>query len=131
MPKAEAAGTQKTGGSAGAASGGAASGSASGAAGGNGDSLFGLFHEHIHDRFFSVWDQPTSIAGTANFVTGLRIKIESDGRISDFKVVRSSGNVIMDESVMAAARRVLKVNPPPAGLLSGGAYQVTINFELE
>jgi hypothetical protein len=32
---------------------------------------------------------------------------------------------------MVAARRVLKVNPPPAGLLSGGAYQVTINFQLE
>jgi TonB family protein len=122
VPKAEAVGT-KTGGSAGAASG--------GAVGGSGDNLFGVFHEHIHDCFFSVWDQPTSIAGTANFVTGLRIKIESDGRISDFTVVRSSGNVVMDESVMAAARRVLKVDPPPAGLLSGGAYQVTINFELE
>ena len=78
-----------------------------------------------------MWDQPTSITGTANFTTGLRIKIESDGRISDFQVVRSSGNVVMDESVMAAARRVLKVNAPPASLLSGGAYTVTINFELE
>ncbi len=91
----------------------------------------GAFHEHIHDRFFSVWDQPTSIASSARFVTGLRIRIEADGRISDFKIVRSSGNVVMDESVLAAARRVLKVNAPPSGLLSGGAYQVTINFELE
>lgn len=78
-----------------------------------------------------MWDQPTSIAGAANFVTGLRIKIESDGRISDVRVVHSSGNVIMDDSVMSAARRVLKVNAPPAQLLSGGSYQVTINFELE
>lgn len=78
-----------------------------------------------------MWDQPTSIAASAHFVTGLRIKIEPDGRVSDFKVVRSSGNVVMDESVLAAARRVLKVNAPPSSLLSGGAYQVTINFELE
>lgn len=91
----------------------------------------GAYHSHLHDRFFSMWDQPTSISGTANFVTGLRIKIESDGRISDFRVVRSSGNVVMDESVLAAARRVLKVNAPPAGMLSSGSYQVTINFELE
>ena len=86
------------------------------------------FAEHIHDRFFSVWDQPTSIASGS---TGLSIKIESDGRISDFKLVSSLSNRVLDESVMAAARRVLKVNPPPAGLLSGGAYQVTINFEVE
>jgi TonB family protein len=104
-------------------------GSASG--GGGGTAEIGTYHDHIHDRFFSVWDQPTSIANTANFVTGLRIRIESDGRISDFKVVRSSGNVVMDESVLAAARRVLKVDALPKGLGSGGAYEVTINFELE
>jgi len=112
-------------------SGGGASGSGSSAGGGGGDSQFGVYHEHIHDRFFSMWDQPTSIARTANFVTGLRIRIASDGTISSAKVVHSSGNVVMDESVQAAAQRVLKVNSPPAAILSGGAYEVTINFELE
>ena len=110
---------------------GGASGTGSSAGGGGGESQFGIYHEQIHDRFFSVWDQPTSIAKTANFVTGLRIRIASDGTISSAKVVRSSGNVVMDESVQAAAQRVLKINPPPAALISGGAYEVTINFELE
>ena len=54
-----------------------------------------------------------------------------DGKISDVKVVRSSGNVVMDESVMSAAQRVLKIDPLPAGLGSGGAYTVNINFELQ
>lgn len=64
-------------------------------------------------------------------MTGLRIRIEADGRISSYKVVRSSGNVVMDESVLSAAARVIKIDGPPRALLSGGAYEVTINFELE
>ncbi len=110
---------------------GGAGGAGGSGPGGPGSAEAGTYHGLIHDRFFSMWDQPTSIASTANFTTGLRIRIESDGRISDFKVVRSSGNVVMDESVLAAARRVAKIDPPPRGLLSGGAYEVTINFELE
>ncbi len=37
----------------------------------------------------------------------------------------------MDESVMSAAHRVLKIDPLPAGLGGGGAYTVNINFELQ
>lgn len=107
------------------------SGAAGGTGGGGGTAEAGTYHDHIHDRFFSLWDQPTSIASTAKFTTGLRIRIEADGRVSSFKIVRPSGNVIMDESVMAAAAKVLKIDSPPKGLLSGGAYEVTINFELE
>lgn len=127
MRKAEAAGTAGAGtpGKTGAGPGGGPGG------GGGGAAEFGTYHDHIHDRFFSLWDQPTSIASTAKFVTGLRIRIEADGRISSYKVVRSSGNVVMDESVLSAAARVIKIDGPPRALLSGGAYEVTINFELE
>lgn len=85
----------------------------------------------IHDRFFGLWDQPTSIVGSAKFSTVLKITIASDGRISGFSIVRSSGNVVMDESVMAAARRVSKIDAPPSGLIKGGSYTVNINFELD
>lgn len=105
-----------------------ATGSASSSAG---PAEFGWYHELIHDRFFGVWEQPTSIVGSAKFTTTLRITIGSDGRITDFRVVRSSGNVVMDESVMAAARRVLKIDAPPSTLISGGSYTVNINFELQ
>jgi TonB family protein len=101
------------------------------ASGGGGTSDFGWYHEMIHDRFFGLWDQPTSIVGSANFIATLRITIGADGRISDFRIIKSSGNVVMDESVLAAARRVLKVDAPPKSLAPGGAYSVNINFELE
>lgn len=100
-------------------------------AGASGPSNFGWYHEMIHDRFFGLWEQPTSIVGSAKFTTTLKITIAADGRISNFAVVRSSGNVVMDDSVLAAARRVTRIDAPPKDLVSGGAYAVKINFELD
>jgi len=100
-------------------------------AGASGTSNFGWYHEMIHDRFFGVWDQPTSIVGSAQFTTTLKITIASDGRISNFSILRSSGNVVMDESVLAAARRVGRIDAPPKDLAKGGSYTVNINFELD
>lgn len=65
------------------------------------------------------------------FVTMLRITIEKDGRISAASVVTPSGNVVMDQSVLAAAQRVKKIAPLPDGITTGGAYTITIAFELD
>jgi TonB family protein len=100
--------------------------------GGGGSSEFGWYHTLIHDRFYSQWDQPTSIFDSSrSFVCTLQIRIDPNGKISGVKVVRSSGNVIMDDSVMAAAQRVVQIDPLPAALAAGGAYTVNINFELQ
>ena len=78
----------------------------------------------IHDRFYSQWDQPTSIFDSSkSFVCTLQIRIEPNGKIAGVKVVRSSGNVIMDDSVMAAANRVLQIDPPPAALAAAEPTQ--------
>ena len=107
-------------------------GSASRSGGGGDSAQFGWYHELIHDRFYSQWDQPTSIFDSSkSFVCTLQIRIETNGKISDVKVLKSSGNLVMDDSVMAAAHRVLQIDPPPAGLSDGGAYTVNINFELQ
>ncbi|HEY5704560.1 MAG TPA: TonB family protein [Terrimicrobiaceae bacterium] len=117
---------------AGGGAGQAGEGTAGRPGGGGGSSQFGWYHELIHDRFYSQWDQPTSIFDSSkSFVCTLQIRIEPDGKISDVKVVKSSGNVVMDESVMAAAHRVPHIDALPAGLGGGGAYTVNINFELQ
>jgi len=86
----------------------------------------------IHDRFYSQWEQPTSIFDSSkSFICTLQIRIEKSGRVSDVKILKSSGNVVMDESVMESARKVLQIDPLPAGLGSDGSYTVNINFELE
>jgi len=85
----------------------------------------------LHDRFFSEWVQPrTSVAVGAKLSALVRIRIEKDGRISKFALVRPSGNVVVDESVAAVAKRVTQVDPLPTGLARGAFYEVNINFEL-
>jgi TonB family protein len=103
-----------------------------GHAGGAGNSSqFAWYGNMLHNRFFSEWDQPTSVVASGVKMSVLvRLRIEKDGRVSDFALVRPSGNVVVDESVAAVAKRVTQVDPLPTGLGNGGHYDVNINFEL-
>ena len=70
------------------------------------------------------------VASDAKLSTLVKIRIEKDGRISDFKIVRSSGNVAVDKSVEAVGKKVTRIDALPAGIGNGGHYDVNINFAL-
>ncbi|MDQ6860516.1 MAG: TonB C-terminal domain-containing protein [Verrucomicrobiota bacterium] len=90
----------------------------------------GWYADMLHDRFHRAWEQPTTVvANGARLSAQVHLRIEQDGRVSAFKVVRSSGNVVVDESIAAIANRVTRVDPPPAGLLNGGGYEPNITFD--
>ena len=85
----------------------------------------------LHDRFYREWAQPTTVVASGAKLSALaKIRIEQDGRISNFKIVRSSGNVVIDESVEAVGRKVTRVDALPAGIGSSGHYDININFAL-
>ena len=85
----------------------------------------------LHDRFYSEWIQPTTVISSGAKLSALvKIRIEKDGRVSEFEIIKPSGNVVVDESVAATAKRVTQVDPLPDGIGSGGHYDVRINFEL-
>src|SRR5438270_9191069 len=74
----------------------------------------------LHDRFYREWEQPTTVVASGAKLSALaKIRIEKDGRISNFKIVRSSGNVVVDESVEAVGKKVTRVDAPPLGIGSG------------
>jgi len=104
----------------------------SGLAGGNASLANANWYGNmLHDRFYREWAQPTTVvASGAKLLALAKIRIEKDGRISDFKIVRSSGNVVVDESVEAVGRKVTRVDALPAGMGNGGHYDVNINFAL-
>jgi TonB family protein len=94
-------------------------------------SEFAWYGAMLHDRFHKEWEQPTTIVATgAKTSTLVKIRIEKDGRVSKFTIVKPSGNVVVDESVAAVAPKVTQVDPLPAGLIKGPYYEVQINFEL-
>lgn len=94
-------------------------------------SEFAWYGTMLHDRFHKAWEQPTSVVATgAKMSTIVKLRIEKDGRVSKFTIVKPSGNVVMDESVTAIAQRVTQVDPLPNGLAKGAYYEVKIDFEL-
>ena len=91
----------------------------------------GWYGNMLHDRFYREWAQPTTeVASGAKLSALARIRIEKDGRISDFKIVRTSGSVVVDESVEAVGKKVTRVDALPTGIGNGGHYDVNINFAL-
>ena len=91
----------------------------------------GWYGNMLHDRFYREWAQPTTVVASGAKLSALaRIRIEKDGRIANFKIVRSSGNVVIDESVEAVGKKVTRVDALPAGVGNGGHYDVNINFAL-
>ena len=99
--------------------------------GGRSASEFGWYGNMLHDRFYSAWIQPTtSVPSGSKISTLVELRIEKDGRVSKFEVVKPSENVVVNESVAAIAKRVTEVDAPPTGLIKGEHYDVKINFEL-
>jgi outer membrane biosynthesis protein TonB len=106
-------------------------GKGSSAGGGSSASEFGWYGNMLHDRFYSAWIQPTtSVPSGSKISTLVKLRIEKDGRVSKFEVIKPSENVVVNESVAAIAKRVTEVDAPPTGLINGDHYDVKINFEL-
>ena len=94
-------------------------------------SEFAWYGTMLHDRFHKEWDQPKTVVATGTKMsTVVRIRIEKDGRVSKFTIVKPSGNVAVDESVAAVEKRVTHVDALPDGLTKGSYYEVQIIFEL-
>ena len=94
-------------------------------------SEFGWYGNMLHDRFYSAWIQPTTtVASGIRISTLVKVRIEKDGHVSKFEIIKPSENVVVNESVAAIAKRVTEVDSPPTGLAQGDHYDVKINFEL-
>jgi len=107
-------------------------GAADGIAGGDGKgSLFWSYYLHVHDVMYEAWDQPgKAVDFDKKLVTTILLRVARDGRIDGVRMQHSSGNELMDNSVMAAAHSVPKLDPLPEGL-GGDFAEISVNFRLE
>lgn len=107
-------------------------GSPDGMAGGVGKgSPFWSYYLHVHDRMYEAWEQPgQAVSLDKKLVTTILLRIARDGRIDAVRLEHSSGNKIMDDSVLAAAHNVPRLDPLPEGL-GGDFADISVNFRLE
>jgi TonB family protein len=107
-------------------------GSPDGVVGGVGKgSPFWSYYQHVHDRMYEAWEQPgQALNWDKGLMATVMIRVARDGRIVDVSLRNSSGNRLLDDSALTAARRVRKLEPLPEGL--GGEFaNISVNFQLE
>ncbi len=107
-------------------------GAADGIAGGVGKgSPFWSYYLQVHDRMYEAWEQPgQAVNFDKKLVTTILLRVARDGRILDVRLQDSSGNRLMDDSALAAARGVPRLDPLPEGL-GGATADISVNFRLE
>ncbi len=111
---------------------GSPNGSPNGVVGGVGKGTpFWWYYEHVHDKMYEAWERPSdAVNWDRSLMVTIIITVERDGRITDVRLKVSSGNKQMDESAMAAAKRVRQLQPLPDGLGTDAA-DISVNFQLE
>lgn len=87
------------------------------------------YYRLIYQALYDAWQQPGVLSRSAGLTTTVLIRVQRDGVISQRSLLRSSGNAIMDQSVMEALRSVTKLQPLPAAW--GGIFKdISVDFLL-
>jgi TonB family protein len=61
----------------------------------------------------------------------VQLRVARDGTITDVSLRFASGSKVMDASVLAAARKVQRLDPPPDNLVWGDVANITVDFQVE
>jgi colicin import membrane protein len=88
------------------------------------------YFRRLEEKVRSSWVLPgTLVRDAAKLVVELRIVIEKDGRVSEERIERGSGNLYFDESVERAIRKASPLPVPPEQLRGGeDHYEVGFRF---
>jgi colicin import membrane protein len=88
------------------------------------------YFRRLEERVRSSWVLPgATVRDAAKLVVELRIVIEKDGRVSEERIERGSGNLYFDESVQRAIRKASPLPVPPEQLRGGeDHYEVGFRF---
>ncbi len=84
--------------------------------------------EVIRRRLYKAWAQPGS--ASSKLSAEVEIRLNSAGNIISRRMLRSSGNAVMDESVMEAVNSVLRIDGLTPGFIDRKNGRVTIVFEV-
>jgi colicin import membrane protein len=88
------------------------------------------YFRRLEESVRSSWILPGALVrDAAKFVVELRIVIEKDGRVSEERIERGSGNPYFDDSVRRAIRKASPLPVPPEQLRGGeDHYEVGFRF---
>jgi TonB family protein len=91
---------------------------------------FAWYYQHVHDRMYESWEQPGQALRDKHLMTIVMLRVSRDGRIMEAWIKDPSGNKLMDDSALTAAKKVQQLDPLPDGL-GGESAEISVNFQLE
>ncbi len=94
----------------------------------DGQIALGAYYNHVHERMYAVWQQPSQLKNLPGLRTVVNITVAPDGRITARSKTRSSGNELMDDSVMKAVNSIKALRQLPAGCRR--PVDISITFEI-
>jgi colicin import membrane protein len=88
------------------------------------------YFRRLEERVRSSWVLPgAAVRDPSKLVVELRIVIEKDGRVSEERIERGSGNLYFDDSVRRAIRKASPLPVPPEQLRGGeDHYEIGFRF---
>jgi len=88
------------------------------------------YFRRLEEKVRSSWVLPGAmVRDAAKLVVELRIVIEKDGRVSEERIERGSGNLYFDDSVQRAIRKASPLPVPPEQLRGGeDHYEIGFRF---
>jgi TonB family protein len=98
-----------------------------GVAGGSGGQFsdLGLYYAIVQQAMYSAWQQPSSVA--KGLTAEVALQVARNGAVVQHRLSRSSGNSMMDASVMRAVESVPRLKPLPPEI-GGPQLDVTVEF---
>src|ERR1041384_6459649 len=93
-------------------------------------SPFWDYYQHVHDQMYEAWEQPGD-GVSRKLMAPVMLRGARDGTLTDVEWKRSSGNKLMDDSAVAAARSVQRLEPPPDALVKDATANITVDFQVE
>lgn len=91
-------------------------------------SEWSVYYALVRAAMYDEWKPPASVTPGAG--PQISIRVQRDGTITQRTMTRSSGNALLDESAMRAARAVTRISRPLPEGFSGSYRDITVDFEL-
>lgn len=93
------------------------------------DFPFDWYFAVVRNAFYEAWQRPTASEVPPGTTVLVSIRVLRDGTVKEHRVVRASGNAVMDASVIRAVESVRRLQALPAQY-RGEHRDITVLFEL-
>ena len=92
-------------------------------------SLPAWYYDLVRSTLYTAWDEPSAASVQAGVTAQVAFRVSRSGAISDRRLARSSGDAVMDASVMEALRSVANLKQLPNDFKKDHEV-ITVVFEL-